>query len=932
MAIGPFDSFAFPGVYTKTLNEAPLVSSSGALRFPAFIGVGEEVTAITAYEMIRGSSSMADNKITKEDLTAQALGTNRDFQVSFFPITTGAGTGTVATDPRSVIVYVNGESVPIASIDATNGIVYLMSFPAAGDTVEATYYFKRQDTLNTNEDLSIQVDGVNRIFKVSNVPIVDGSNGGITTTDPSKVIVKVNGTSVGVTAVDGDSGRITLTAVPVLGATVTVTYYSNVYQDTSDILPSDHVNSITKIGYSSTSQDFVDTVDFVLDTTGTFNTINWGNSYKFAQGSHTVGATYLSAEGTLYDNLIYRRPTAGTSDGTNLNFTLGFIPTSGTGQGKGTDNPNLITAYVGATPTIATVAQVKELSASTKVVTLKVAPTAGQHVYVTQYQNQLPDDNWTLSSVLAGVASIGTYSISGVISGQAYNIVQNPNGTGPTDTSVADPNFSTENVTYPNGTGALNSDGEVMPGYGVNETISLSFLDATRYVVTSSVTSGSGTLGDNTGYLNQTYIDGRTGFRVTINQGSTVVYTVGDHIRYDSSSVIVTGSVETRAVPGIRVAVADTVGVTAGDAELLNTYNKSGSEPKIGDFYYVSFLDDKEFDDTGILPPVFVTLEKDALAYSGALTISNKLGLAAHLAFLNGAPAMALLQLQKTSGGADAPDAAYMTGIDYFSSPMTNGLRPSLMEPVTTSIPVLTYLKTANTIQSSIRYINERMSYFGFANNTSPSSAMVFAQSMNNERMIGLYPDGGIVTLVDDLGNNVDYIVDGSLLAAAVSGRDTSPAYDVAEPLLRKPVVGFSRLFRRVDPVTQAQVCNAGVTILEQQPAGILVKMDLTTDLSSVLTRTPSVIRIKDFVQKGTRTALTPYIGTKFLPSRTSEIENTLKSYLSSLVSGQIIAAFTGVKASPDANEPTTVNVVAYYSPILPLNWIIVTFNLRSRI
>jgi hypothetical protein len=135
-----------------------------------------------------------------------------------------------------------------------------------------------------------------------------------------------------------------------------------------------------------------------------------------------------------------------------------------------------------------------------------------------------------------------------------------------------------------------------------------------------------------------------------------------------------------------------------------------------------------------------------------------------------------------------------------------------------------------------------------------------------------------------------------------------------------------------MDPVTQAQVCNAGVTMLEEQPAGILVKMDLTTDVSSVLTRTPSVIRIKDFVQKGTRSALASYIGMKFLPSRTSEIETTLKSYMDALVQAQIIVAYSGIKASPDVSEPTTINVEAYYAPVLPLNWILVTFNLRSKL
>jgi hypothetical protein len=139
-------------------------------------------------------------------------------------------------------------------------------------------------------------------------------------------------------------------------------------------------------------------------------------------------------------------------------------------------------------------------------------------------------------------------------------------------------------------------------------------------------------------------------------------------------------------------------------------------------------------------------------------------------------------------------------------------------------------------------------------------------------------------------------------------------------------------LYRRLDTVTQAQVANAGVTILEEQAAGILVKIDLTTDVTSVLTRTPSVIRIKDFVQQGIRNALMPYIGQKFVSSRTSEITSTVKSYMSALVKAQIITGFTGVSAIPDPVDPTTIQVTATYSPVLPLLWIVVTFNLRTRL
>jgi hypothetical protein len=933
--IGPFNTFAFSGVYTETVNEAPSTVNSGSLRFPAFIGIGDEVTAVNGYEMIRGSSAMADNYIPYEDVSSQVTGSNRNFTVTFKPITTGAGTGTVATDPNSVKAFVNGNPSAVASIDAANGIVYLMSFPSVGDTVTIAYYFKRKDTFISNEDLSIQADGTNVTFKVQNVPIVDGSNGGITTTDPTLVTVTVNSATVSVSAVDGASGQITLAAAPVLGSTVLVTYYTNEYQYTYDILPSNTVNSITNVGYNATSTNFIQGTDYVLDSTGTFNTINWGNSAKVSNGTHVAGSVYLSSvvSDSLYDNKFYRQEATGTVDGTNKTFSLAYAPTVGNGLGQATDDISLVTVYFGTNPTDATVATVKEMSSINQTVTLTAAPIVGQNVYVTQYLNKLADDSWTLSDTTEGAVGVGAYTISGLNGGVAYGVAQDASAGG---THVVNVNFPA-NISYPDGLGAINCDAMVVPGHGITETVYFTFLDAshsTRFAVTSSVANGTGSAGDNTGYLNQTYVDNKTGFSVTILQattGSIVYYQGGDVIAYSVSPTIVTSAVGTRAIPGLKTTVANTTGIVVGETALINTHNNKGSEPNVGDFYYVSFLNNKEFIN-GAVAPTFVYLENDALAYSGTLTINNRLGLAAHLAFLNGAPAVALTQIQRTAGGSDAPDQYYMNAIDVFNTPMSNGLLPSLMEPVTTSQPVLSYLKTSNTKQSSERYANERTSFFGFANNTTPTQAMSFATTMAYERMQGIYPDGGIVTITDALGNAVEYIVDGSLLAAAYSGRDTSPAYDVAEPMTRKPIVGFTRLFRTLDSVTQGQVCSAGLTLLEATTSGIDIKMDLTTDVSTVLTRTPSVIKIKDSIQQGTRRVLGPYIGKKNLNTMTSQITTTLTSYLSSQVQANIIKAFTGVKATVDPNDPTTINVVAYYAPIFPLLYICVTFNLRSSL
>lgn len=939
--IGPFPSFVFPGVYTQTLNEAPRVTAAGGLRVPAFIGVADEVIPVTAYEMIRGSSSMADNRINKEEMLGSPSpyvidGINRSFRVTYYPITTGAGTGTTTTNPNDVLAYVNGTKVPVATVAGSTGVVSLVTAPITGDTVEISYYFKRTDTLNSNENLSVQADSTNTTFKTNFVPIVVGDNGGIITTDPTKVVAKVNGTPVTVSAVDGADGIVTLAAAPASGATVELTYYSNPYQDTFDILPSNNISEITRVGLSTNSTDFYSGSDYILDSTGAFDTINWGNSYKIVYGSNTSGYDYFydQIDVTLYDNRVYRREATGTVDGTNKTFTISYVPTTGSGQGKLTDNPSLLTAYHGTGAADATLASIVEMNGASKTITLAAAPVVGEKVYVTQYQNILTDDVWTLTDTTTGASGVGTYSLVGTDSGVGMDIQWSAS-----DTSVSGTINGVGNtgIQYPAGQGATNRDTQVLPGYGVVEKVTLTFQNATTYVVSSDNPVGSGTAGDNTGHLNQTYIDIRTGFRVTLVTPSSGAYVTGNYIGYTSSPNFVTSSsVPTRAIPGARVLVSDTVGINVGDTGVINTYNKAGNEPNIGDFYYVTFNDGKSFDADGLIDPVFVTTEKNALSYTGPLNVTNKLALAAHLSFLNGAPGVILLQVKKAVGTEEAPQTEYISAVDVFNLPMEGGLRPALMQPVIgyasgTGQAVLNYVKTSNTIQSSIRYANERMSYFGFGVNTSPTTAMSIAQGMVSERMTGIYPDGAVVALTDELGNTSEFLVDGSLLAAAITGRDTSPAYDVAEPLTRKPVVGFSRLYRRLDSVTQSQVANAGLTILEEQPAGILVKMDLTTDVSSVLTRTPSVIRIKDFVQQGVRNALMPYIGMKFLNSRTTEIVTTVKSYLSALVKAQIITAFTGVTAVPDPVDPTTVQVTATYSPVLPLLWIVVTFNLRTR-
>jgi hypothetical protein len=53
---------------------------------------------------------------------------------------------------------------------------------------------------------------------------------------------------------------------------------------------------------------------------------------------------------------------------------------------------------------------------------------------------------------------------------------------------------------------------------------------------------------------------------------------------------------------------------------------------------------------------------------------------------------------------------------------------------------------------------------------------------------------------------------------------------------------------------------------------------------------------------------------------------------MASLLGSRIITGYTGVQVTPDPVDPTTIRVTASYSPVLPLLYIVVTFNLRTKI
>lgn len=444
------------------------------------------------------------------------------------------------------------------------------------------------------------------------------------------------------------------------------------------------------------------------------------------------------------------------------------------------------------------------------------------------------------------------------------------------------------------------------------------------YTVSSTSPVGS----SGSGIPGQTYTDSRTGLRFTVLPATIGAYTPGGFFTMDVSPTFhVSPSVPRYSVGGLELLVSNTVGVGVNDTATLVTYNPSGVEPTVGDFYFISYRYLKQ-DYTAKVYQQLKTIE----ANFGRTSAENRVTLAGYLAILNGAVLVIIKQVLKVPNTNQASDQSFNAAIDELAVPLPGNIRPDIIVPLATSTSVYSHLTAHCETQSNVRNQAERIGFIGFASGTSPTTAQAVARGLNSSRTVAYYPDSAIVTLTDEVGQNFEAIIDGSFFAAAVAGAVVSPAVDVATPYTRRRIQGFTRIPRRLDPVEANQTAVAGITILEDLDPIIRIRHGLTTNMTNVLTRTPTVIQIADHVQQQSRAILDSFVGTKFLASRTNEVVVSMTGLFRSLVQAEVVGAFKGMTAAIDENDPTVLRFEMYYQPIFPLEYLILTFNLRARV
>jgi hypothetical protein len=360
---------------------------------------------------------------------------------------------------------------------------------------------------------------------------------------------------------------------------------------------------------------------------------------------------------------------------------------------------------------------------------------------------------------------------------------------------------------------------------------------------------------------------------------------------------------------------------------LIRTYRRTGAEPAVGDVYNISY----KYAKTDLTTALFRDFKKIQQNF-GAPTPTNPLSLAARLCLLNGAVLVALRQVLRASGQGQATVASYTAAIDEQKKPLAGNIKPDVIVPLTTDQSVFSYLNTHCIFMGSPRQEGERIGVVGTAVGTTPLGVQAVAQGLQSELMVVMYPDSFVITVQDDQGNQTDQVIDGSFAAAAMSGSACAPSLDVATPWTRRVLQGFKRLGRILDPTEANQTAVAGVSVIEQVDVGLRIRQGLTTNLSTVITRTPSVITTIHFVQQTMRAVLDPFIGQKFTGALIKSVEDTMRGAFQNLIDAEIVAQVAEINAQVDDIDPTILRSEAIYVPIFPLEYIVTTLGIRIRI
>lgn len=386
----------------------------------------------------------------------------------------------------------------------------------------------------------------------------------------------------------------------------------------------------------------------------------------------------------------------------------------------------------------------------------------------------------------------------------------------------------------------------------------------------------------------------------------------------------------------VLIATATTGTVTVVNMESIQTANSSiligngsansilgfqpgslylGSQnPAGGAIFYVDYTYAKV---TADYVPTYYFNMNDITTDFGEPTTLNTLSLGAEAVFENGAQVVLAAQVDPADG---ADFAGFKAALDRLKPKACN-----IVCVQTYDTSLFSYIKSHVDLMSSLTEKMERTAIVGM--DDSPSTAQIegFAGAFGDKRVMLVYP-----TTVKKMISDVETSVGSYVLAAAIAGIRCNPAYDVAEPLTRKSITGFTEITDNLLVSQKNDLASHGVCIVESDSVGTArVRHALTTNMTTVQNQEYSITEITDYVAQVSRQVLEQmYVGSKILTDTPLMISVTLRVVLQNLIERGIITEYTGITAKQNTTDPTEIDISFSFKPVYPCNYIYIQFTI----
>lgn len=983
-------------------NLESLVSAGIPTRDGGYLTVKSTVGSGTALLIATGAMPFAGGS---------GQGSNTLFQVNNFPIVDGSNGGVTTTNPALVTAQVNGVPVAIAAVNGALGQITLVNPVAFGSTLTFTYYYNtwqntfdllpsanvasiiqvglgpnradfRQgvdyvlgvaldshgnvvsNTVNWGNNVSEAigasaagelanftpaevlasladekvylrpaagvVNGRNSTFALQDSP-TDGSGTGKVTDDPSKIQVFVGSDplaafeagAVAVASLNGSAQQVTLFNAPQPTSSTSgqpgepVGVWASYYRNTL----ASHQYTVSVI-----NPGFVGLGTYqIKDELGRIAPLVYG-------GTNVVGDGGFATTGILYPNTVssdspYQTGDAQAPAGAAVDETVTLLFNS---DGNSSVIPAVqasLTSAFGSTGSIT-------------------------------FNTSIPGTNG--NNVQIALNAIDTHPVPVEVAGDLVTIYAFWAGSLETISQIAAHFPSAEtasggqivvNASTP-GTGPATTAAQSLTG-GANGT----FAPVTHSYTVSSTAGAAGSSG--VGYLNQTYIDAKTGFRVTIVRTDDHVaygiptipvsyeYAPGDILRFVVKDDASGANAATRncgtpgiapaysnnaiAIPGLSMEVVSDFNSTASDTVIISTFRGSGDGPSVGTFYFVTFTTNKQASDYALK---LYTSASAAYAQYGQPSTINRLSLGIQLMALNGVQTFGAIQVPVQPGTNLAASSDFIAALQQLTMNLPGlNRKADVVVPLSNDPTVHQALSRQLTTQATARYKGEAIGFVGYSQFTSPAQASANAESLLSQRMIAIgNVAAGILITNLTTGVALEYLVDGPFMAAAMAGLNCNPANDVATTLTLQNLVGFSRLLITYDDPTMDLMAANGLTLLLNNNGSLLIRHYKTTNPQSTLVSEPTSTTIADYVAQQFRSTLQQFIGRKLVDSLVTDITVVSNSLLKNLVDLQIIAGYGSLVVKQNPNDPTEVDVTVTFKPIFSLLYLSVTFTVQTSL